>query len=87
MAVDVNINKLPLTILRGVTVRAMSADLVTVKTLSSSDATPAEGETVTFDITVTNNGPDTATNVLLEAQSTRCVRFLVTPPAKCPTAV
>ncbi|MEM5539290.1 Ig-like domain-containing protein, partial [Olleya sp. AS48] len=41
------------------------ADLVTVKTLSSVDSTPAEGDTVTFTITVTNNGPDDATNVSL----------------------
>ena len=39
------------------------ADLVTVKTLASGDSTPDEGDTVTFDITVTNNGSDTATNV------------------------
>jgi len=33
-----------------------AADLVTVKTLVSGDATPAEGDTVTYEITVTNNG-------------------------------
>ena len=42
-----------------------AADLVTVKTLASSDATPDEGDIVTFDITVTNSGPDAATNVSL----------------------
>ena len=42
-----------------------AADLVTVKTLASGDATPDEGDTVTFQIEVTNNGPDTATNVSL----------------------
>ncbi|KGO05385.1 Ig-like domain-containing protein, partial [Dokdonia donghaensis] len=41
------------------------ADLVTVKTLGSGSATPAEGDTVSFTITVTNNGPDDATNVSL----------------------
>ena len=41
------------------------ADLVTVKTLASGDATPEEGDTVSFDITVTNNGGDQATNVSL----------------------
>ena len=41
------------------------ADLVTVKTLASGDATPNEGDTVSFDITVTNNGGDPATNVSL----------------------
>ena len=42
-----------------------SADLVTVKTLTSGDSTPEEGDIVTFEITVTNNGGDTATNVSL----------------------
>ena len=42
-----------------------AADLVTVKTLASGDATPDEGDIVTFDITVTNSGPDAATNVSL----------------------
>jgi len=41
------------------------ADLVTVKTLASGDATPDEGDTVTFDITITNNGAAQATNVSL----------------------
>ena len=41
------------------------ADLVTVKTLVSGDDTPAEGDTVTFEITVTNDGGDVATNVSL----------------------
>ncbi len=41
------------------------ADLVTQKTLASTDATPAVGDTVTYDITVTNNGPIEATNVSL----------------------
>ena len=42
-----------------------AADLVTVKTLASGDATPDEGDIVTFEITITNNGPDEATNVSL----------------------
>ena len=42
-----------------------AADLVTVKTLASGDATPDEGDTVTFLITVTNNGAAQATNVAL----------------------
>jgi len=42
-----------------------AADLVTVKTLASGDATPDEGDTVIFQIEVTNNGPDLATNVSL----------------------
>lgn len=42
-----------------------TADLVTVQSLASGDATPLEGETVVFDITVSNNGPGTATNAQL----------------------
>ena len=42
-----------------------AADLVTVKTLLSGDATPDEGDTVTFQIEVTNNGADDATGVFL----------------------
>jgi len=42
-----------------------TTDLVTVKTLASGDSTPDEGDTVTFDITVTNSGPIGATNVSL----------------------
>ena len=38
---------------------------MTVKTLASGDATPDEGDTVIFQITVTNDGPDTATGVSL----------------------
>ncbi|NNF93437.1 MAG: DUF11 domain-containing protein [Altererythrobacter sp.] len=41
------------------------ADLQTVKTLVSSTSEPGVGDTVTFQITVTNNGGDTATNVTL----------------------
>ena len=42
-----------------------AADLVTVKTLASGDSTPAEGDTVSFEIEVTNNGTAQATNVSL----------------------
>ena len=41
------------------------ADLVTVKTLASGNATPDIGDTVTFDITITNNGPSDALNTTL----------------------
>jgi len=34
-----------------------SADIVTSKTLTSSDATPVQGDTVSYQIEVTNNGP------------------------------
>ena len=42
-----------------------AADLVTIKTLASGDSTPAEGDTVSFEIEVTNNGTTQATNVSL----------------------
>ncbi|MBI3099518.1 MAG: DUF11 domain-containing protein [Planctomycetes bacterium] len=42
-----------------------NANLVTVKTLQSADATPNEGDSVTFRITVTNNGAAQATTVAL----------------------
>ena len=41
------------------------ADLVTVKTLTSGDSTPDEGDIVTFEIVVTNNGVAQATGVSL----------------------
>lgn len=49
-----------------ITIPQPVADLVTVKALAaSSSATPAVGDTVTYEITVTNNGPDVTTNVTL----------------------
>ena len=51
------------------------ADLVTVKTLLSSDATPAEGDTVTFLITVSNNGAAQATGVSLIDQLPAGITF------------
>ena len=42
-----------------------NADLVTVKTLASGNAIPLEGDVVTFEIEVTNNGAAQATNVSL----------------------
>ena len=41
------------------------ANLVTVKTLASGNSTPAEGDTVTFQIVVDNNGTAQVTNVSL----------------------
>ena len=48
-----------------VVVEDNTTDLVTVKTLASGDSTPDEGDTVTFQIDVTNNGGAQATNVTL----------------------
>ena len=45
------------------TIRVTSVDLVTVKTVNNSD--PAEGETIVYTLSVTNTGPDQATNVIL----------------------
>ena len=42
-----------------------NADLVTEKTLLSGDSTPAEGDSVTFLIEVTNNGTAQATGISL----------------------
>ena len=42
-----------------------AANLVTVKTLASGNATPTVGDTVTFQIVVSNNGAAQATNVTL----------------------
>ena len=50
-------------LVESVDVQDNTTDLVTVKTLAGGNSTPEEGDTVTFDITVTNNGPSDATNV------------------------
>ena len=50
--------------------KLLLANLVTVKTLASGDATPDEGDTVTFQIQVTNNGAAQATNVSLTDSAT-----------------
>ena len=45
-----------------------ATDLVTVKTLLSGDATPSEGDAITYQMVVTNNGAAQATNVSLTDQ-------------------
>ncbi len=45
------------------TITVSSSDLITVKSVDM--ATPSEGDTVSYTITVTNNGPNNATNVSL----------------------
>ena len=48
------------------TIPPKDVDLVTVKALAaSSSATPDIGDTITYEITVTNNGPDAAANITL----------------------
>ena len=46
-------------------VNVPAANLVTVKSLASGDSSPEEGDVVTFQIEVRNDGPDDATNVSL----------------------
>ncbi|GMN08355.1 hypothetical protein MTsPCn5_37440 [Croceitalea sp. MTPC5] len=49
-----------------------SADLSLVKDISgASSATPNVGDTVTFELTLTNAGPDTATNIEIEDELPR----------------
>ena len=43
----------------------VESNLVTVKTLASENSTPSEGDVVTFEIEVTNGGPQEATGVSL----------------------
>jgi len=47
----------------GVTINGQSADLQIVKTVD--DANPVRGDTVTFTITATNNGPSNATGIAI----------------------
>ncbi len=48
-----------------ITIAAPTANLVTVKTRSSATATPSVGDTVQFQIAVTNTGPDLVPNPTL----------------------
>ncbi len=51
-----------------INIPAPPIDLITTKVLTSSDTNPAVGDTVTFTITVENNGPAPATGVSLTDQ-------------------
>ena len=55
--------------------REVLADLVTVKTLVSGDSTPDEGDVVTFQIEVTNDGDANATNVFTDRFATSRYHF------------
>ena len=52
-------------LVESVVVEDNTTDLVTVKTLASGNSSPDEGDTVTFEITVTNSGPGDATGISL----------------------
>ena len=53
----------PATVSANTTVIETDADLVIAKTVS--DGTPDEGDTITYTITLTNNGPAQATNIVV----------------------
>lgn len=66
-----------------VVVPASSADLSVVKTISPVKATYSVGETITYTITARNNGPDNATNVVVNdllPASLTLKSFSVQPP-------
>ena len=67
------------------------ADLAVTKTVS--DATPNVGDTITFTVTLTNQGPDTATNVQVTDVLPPGLTLVLTPssardlrPARCGTS-
>src|SRR4029453_14320103 len=59
---------------------AQQADLAVIKTVSN--ATPNVGDTVTFTVIVTNNGPDSATNVTVNNLLPLAPPFFSPPPAQ-----
>jgi large repetitive protein len=63
-----------------VTIRAPEADLSVSKTVSN--ASPARGENVTFTVTATNSGPDTATGVALSDALPAGLTFVSATPSQ-----
>jgi uncharacterized repeat protein (TIGR01451 family) len=59
---------------------ALGADLVLVKTVS--DSTPNLGDAITFTITLTNNGPGTATGVTVDDQLPAGLTFISSTPSQ-----
>ncbi|QNP60490.1 DUF11 domain-containing protein [Paenacidovorax monticola] len=59
---------------------AQSADLMLSKSVIS--ATPNVGDTVTFTVTLTNDGPDTATNVIVQDLLPAGLAFVSAAPAQ-----
>jgi len=63
------------------TLTTRAADLAVVKTVSN--ATPNVGDTITFTITVSNDGPDSANNVeITDAFPTAGLQFLAATPSQ-----
>jgi uncharacterized repeat protein (TIGR01451 family)/fimbrial isopeptide formation D2 family protein len=62
------------------TVTTREADLAVVKTVN--DAAPNVGDTVTFTITVSNNGPDIANNVALTDTLPAGLQFVAAKPSQ-----
>ena len=65
-----------------ITVSPPVANLVTVKTLISSSATPSVGGTVTYQIAVTNNGPDSVPSPTLTDQIPAGMTFASATPSQ-----
>ncbi|MFC4820186.1 DUF6923 family protein [Dokdonella ginsengisoli] len=64
----------------GTTINGQSADLAVTKTVDN--AAPTVGEQVTFTITIHNNGPSDATNVVLTDQLPATLSFVSAAPSQ-----